>query len=252
VADAQGGAVPMTGPRIGSTLRTACGVVGPAVFTAAWAIATHRQPGYSVAHEHISGLAAPDAERPHLMRAGFLVLGASSILFGNELHRRLDASDRPAGWGPSLMAASGVSILVAGLATRDRMSNAPLPDAPPGRSPMNDLHDAASVLAGVASGASLVALARRFHRDPDWHDLSRRTFGTAIAGAALTAWFLTDVTRPGNGLVQRIAVSVPLSFMARTALRMLRGGYPSASSGTSARLASTSSAIAVTSASTES
>jgi hypothetical protein len=242
----------MNGPTFGSTLRTACGVVGPAAFTAAWAVATLRQPGYSIAHEHISGLAAPDAEQPHLMRAGFLGLGASSILFADELHRRLDARGRPAGWGPPLMAASGVAIVVAGLATRDRMSNTPPPDAPHGQSPVNDLHDVASVLAGITSGAALLALARRFHRDPAWHDLSHRTVRTAIVGAGLTAWFLSDVTRPGNGLVQRAGVSVPLTFMARTAFRMLRRDYASAPSGTNVRVASTSSAIAATSASTES
>ena len=35
-----------------------------AAFTAAWVIGTRRQPGYAAAHEHISGLAAPDAEAP--------------------------------------------------------------------------------------------------------------------------------------------------------------------------------------------
>ena len=44
--------------------RAACGLVGPAAFTAAWALATARQPGYSIANEHISGLAAPDAQSP--------------------------------------------------------------------------------------------------------------------------------------------------------------------------------------------
>jgi hypothetical protein len=210
--------------RIGPTLRAACGLAGPAAFTAAWVVATHRQPGYSVAHEHISGLAAPDAEHPHVMRGAFVFLGATSIAFARELDRRLDTAERPAGWGPPLMAASGAAILVAGLAPRDRMSNEPPPGAPPGQSAVNDLHDVTSALAGATAGLGLLALARRFHRDPAWHDLAHRAAGTAIAGAGFSGWFLTDVTRPGNGLVQRAGVSIPLGFMTRTALRMLRSG----------------------------
>jgi hypothetical protein len=208
--------------RIASTLRTLCGLLGPTAFTAAWAVGTHRQEGYSVAHEHISGLAAPDADLPHVMRSGFIVLGASSVLFAWELDRRLDTPRRSAGWGPALLAASGVATVVAGLATRDRMSNDPPLGEPAGQSAMNDVHDVASVLCGATAAVGLASLARRFHGDPAWHGLARQAATTAVSSTALSGWFLSDVRRPGNGLVQRASVSIPLGFMARTALRMLR------------------------------
>ena len=83
-----------------SRIRAACGVVGPAAFTTAWMLSTTRQTGYSAANEHISGLAAPDADAPQLMTAGFLILGACTVAFASELDRQLRGSD--AGWGPAL------------------------------------------------------------------------------------------------------------------------------------------------------
>ena len=210
-----------TRTRTASTLRALCGLAGPAAFTAAWAIGARMQPSYDVAHEHISALAAIDAERRQVMRGGFLALGACAVVFAWELDRRLDG-ERPSGWGPALLAGSGVATLLAGLCTRDQMSNTPPAEGARRPSVTNDAHDAASVVGGVAATLGLLALARRFRGDPTWESLAPQARRAAFAGTALSAWFLSDVTRPGNGLVQRAGVSIPLGFMARTALRMLR------------------------------
>jgi hypothetical protein len=209
--------------RPGSTLRSACGLLGPAAFTVAWAVSTRRQPVYSIANEHISGLAAPDAEVPHVMTAGFVVLGVSTVAFAAELDRRLAAGGRPAGPGPLLMAASGLALVAAGAFRRDRISNYPMPGEPDDpQSWRNDVHDLAAVAAGGTGIAALLALSGRFARDPGWRPLARPALTGALTSAGLSGWFLRDVTRPGNGLVQRASISIPLTFMARVALRMLR------------------------------
>lgn len=207
---------------MGNRLRAAAGLIGPAVFTAAWAVSTRRQPGYSVANEHISGLAAADASDPALMTAGFVALGISTVVFGAELDRRLGGADR-SGYGPALLASSGLAMLGAGLFRRDRVSNYPMPgEADEPQSWMNDVHDLASVAAGTLALASLAALAERFAGDPAWRGLSRRAASAALTSGILSAWFARDVTRPGNGLVQRAGVTIPLGFMTRVAWRMLR------------------------------
>jgi hypothetical protein len=204
-----------------SRLRALAGLIGPAAFTTAWLVAQRRQDDYAVAHEHISGLAAPDADDPHVMTAGFLALGACTVVFASELDRRLGAGRR-SGWGPALIAASGAATLVAGVFRRDRRSNIAPSGDPEGQSWVNDVHDAASVLGGAAGAAGLVALARRFSGDPDWRGLALPAISAAVAGSGLTGWFLRDVVRPGSGVVQRASVTIPLAFMARLALRMLR------------------------------
>jgi hypothetical protein len=44
----------------------------------------------------------------------------------------------------------------------------------------------------------------------------------ALSSAVLDLVFASDVTRRGNGLVQRVSVSLPLGAMARVASWMLR------------------------------
>ena len=196
-----------------------CGVLGPAAFTAAWLVAQRRQDEYQVRHEHISGLAAKDANDPHVMTAGFVALGGCSIAFASALDRRLGPR---AGMGPALIGVAGLATIVAGGFRRDRRSNFPAPGKPEGQSWENDVHDTAAVVGGVAGTVGLVALAPRLARDPAFRDLARPALGAAGTSAGLSGWFLRDVVRPGNGVLQRANVTVPLAFVARLGLRMLR------------------------------
>lgn len=210
-------------PSVRSRVRAACGVLGPAAFTAAWLVATRRQPMYSAANEHISGLAAPDAEVPHVMTAGFLAFGACTVVFASELERRLSSEGRRPGLGPALMAASGLAMIAAGAFRRDRMSNYPMPGEPlEPQSWRNDAHDLAAVSSGSMGIAALLALARRFSGDPRWRPYARPALAAATASGVLSTWFARDVTRPGNGIVQRVSITIPLAFMTRVALKMLR------------------------------
>jgi hypothetical protein len=208
---------------IGRRLAASCGVIGPIAFTAAWLVAARRQDEYQVRHEHISGLAAKDAADAWLMTAGFAVMGSSTIAFGWALDRRLRPGPGP---GPALIGAAGFATLAAGAFRRDRRSNAPIPgeEDPVVQSFENDLHDTASVAVAVMGTAGLLALAPRLAADPSLADLARPAAGTALASFGLSAWFLRDVVRPWNGVVQRVSVTVPLAFMVRLAMRILREG----------------------------
>lgn len=202
--------------------------MGPAAFTAAWALATARQPNYSMANEHISGLAAPDAQAPAVMTAGFVALGASTIVFASQLERRLGGRDR-AGVGPLLLGLSGAATIAAGVLRRDRMSNYPMPGEPlEAQSWRNDGHDLASVIGHVAAGAGMVALAARFTREPGWRGLAAPVVATVATSTGLMTAFARDVTRPGNGIVQRIGITVPVGAMALIAWKLLRDPEPPA------------------------
>lgn len=170
-------------------------------------------------HEHISGLAARDATDPQVMTAGFLALGACTVAFGSALDRRLGPQ---AGTGPALIGVAGLATIAAGLFRRDRRSNFPPPGAPTGQSWVNDVHDLAAAVGGGAGTLGLVALAPALARDPELRDLARPALGAAGASAGISAWFLRDVVRPGNGLLQRANVTIPLAFMARLAIRTVR------------------------------
>ena len=194
-------------------------MLGPAAFTVAWLVAQRRQDEYEVRHEHISGLAARDATDPQVMTAGFLALGACTVAFGSALDRRLGPR---AGFGPALIGVAGLATIAAGLFRRDRRSNFPPPGTPAGQSWVNDVHDLAAAIGSGAGTLGLVALAPALARDPALRDLARPALGAAGASAGISAWFLRDVVRPGNGLLQRANITIPLAFMARLAMRMVR------------------------------
>lgn len=206
-------------PPLGDRLLQACGLVGPVLFTTAWIGASRRQPGYSLANEHISGLAAPDASAPFVMTAGFWALGIGAVGFAASLDRRLG----DAGNGPALLGASGLAICAAAAMRRDRMSNWPMPGQPIERqSWVNDAHDLASVIGHVCATAGLLSLAARLRGVPELRDLALPAAGAAIGSSGVMSYFARDAVRPGNGIVQRVGITIPLAYMMRLAWRLLR------------------------------
>ena len=196
-----------------------CGVLGPLVFTGAWLVAARRQEEYEVRHEHISGLAAKDAVDPHVMTAGFLTLGAGTVAFAAALERRLGPR---AGWGPAMIGAAGLATIVAGVFRRDHRSNIPFPgEEHLSQSLENDIHDSAAVAIAVMGTGGLIALTPRLAEDPGLAPSAPSAVLAALTSVSLSAWFLRDVVRPWNGIVQRVSVTVPLAFMARLSLRLL-------------------------------
>jgi len=201
------------------------GIAGPAAFTAAWVVSGRRQLGYSIRDEHISGLAAPDARDPEIMLAGFLALGTSMIWFARDLQRRLASDGDRAGPGPALFAASGMCTVLAGVLRRDRMANR-LPGEtetdPYRQSAVNDWHDRLSVGAQACGFASTLLLSRRFRGEPELDAARRPMVAVALVSGGLAAYFGADTTRPGNGIVQRVGVTVSLAGMAALAARLIR------------------------------
>lgn len=201
-------------------LKALAGVAGPFGFALASGVATWRQEGYSIAEEHLSGLAAPDAGSPTLMRGGFLVMGASSVVFATELEEHLGGPAR-AGLGPTFVAIGGWSTILAGLLPRDRMLlRVPGEEEPPEPSWKNEGHDAASAAIYVSTVTAPLLLAARFRDDPEWDDLRPACYVTAGTSIALLVLFASRLVEPWNGIVQRLMVTVPMFSGAVLALRL--------------------------------
>jgi len=115
--------------------------------------------------------------------------------------------------------------VAAGLLRRDRMANR-LPGEVESyrQSAVNDWHDRCSIAAQTLGFASTVALSRRLRRDPALADLPPRTLGAGAVAFGLAAWFGVDTQRPGNGIVQRVGVTISLAGLAGMAVRLLRAG----------------------------
>ena len=198
-----------------SKLAAACGIAGPAAFTAAWVVSSLRQAGQGPFAVQLSGLAAQDAIDPQLMMAGFVALGACTVAFGAALGR----VTAPARAGPGLVICAGAATVVAGVFRRDHM----LLTGPgfAGESWHNQVHDAASGVAYAAMLAAPLLLARRFRGDRDWAGLRRPVTALALASAAGLAVFASGAAGPWDGAVQRVAVTLALAAETLVAARML-------------------------------
>ena len=206
---------PKPGPPTSARTAAVCGVAGPVLFTAAWVISLLRQRGHPAAELQLSGLAAEDARDPQIMIAGFVVLGVTSVVFAAGLGRVI----RRRSAGPPLIIVAGVATIALGVFRRDHL----LLTSPgfTGEPWHNQVHDVVSGVAYAAMLAAPVTLGRRFRHDPDWAALSRPVEALALGSAVAFAIFVSRVAEPQNGLVQRIAVTLPLIAEALIAARML-------------------------------
>jgi hypothetical protein len=205
------------------------GVAGPAVFTGAWIVSSLLQTGHRALDLQISGLAAPDARDPWIMIAGFLVLGGCSVAFEAELHEVLGGRDH-AGPAPRLIQGAGVLTVAAGLLRRDHMLL-----TSGSVSWHNHAHDVVSVVIYADLVVAQLMLARRFGRhaaDPGHADQGqaypgwRRWRPWLLAGAGVTAGllaaFAAGTSAPDAGILQRVAVTVPLTVITAIAIRLSR------------------------------
>lgn len=216
-----------------AVLRSCAGIAGPAAFTGAWIVSSLRQTGYPAAEIQISGLAAPDARDPWIMVAGFVVLGGCTVAFGAALHEALGGRDG-AGLAPRLIQGAGLLTIAAGLLRRDRMLL-----TPGSVSWHNHAHDLVSAVIYVDLVAAQVLLAGRFGRDPaglepTWRSWRPWLLASGLATGAVLIAFVAVTPAAGAGVLQRVAVTIPLVAIAAISARMTalllrtaaRSGWP--------------------------
>ena len=225
-------------PRLGRRAGAAAGIAGPAAFTGAWIASSLRQTPYPAAEIQISGLAAPDARDPWIMVAGFVELGGCTVAFGAALRDALGGRGGvgPGRWrggagpAPRLIQGAGLLTIAAGLLRRDRMLL-----TPGSVSWHNHAHDVLSAVIYVDLVAAQVLLAARFGRDPEpgertWRPWRPWLLASGLATGAVLIAFAADTSAAGAGVLQRVAVTIPLAAIAAVAARLLRtparSGWP--------------------------
>ena len=153
------------------------------------------------------------------MVAGFVVLGGCTVAFGTALRAALG------GVAPRLIQGAGLLTVAAGLLRRDRMLL-----TPGSVSWHNHAHDVISAVIYVDLVAAQVLLATRFGRDPRWRPWRPWLLASGVATGAVLVAFAADTSAPDAGVLQRVAVTIPLAVIAAIAIRLLRiparSGWP--------------------------
>lgn len=177
------------------------GVVGPVAFVTAWAVGSaSRDDGYSAIDDAISRLAEVGTSTVPLMNAGFLAFGVAVPAYSLALRRALP--------GPAwrVAAATGIATLfVAAL-------------------PLGTNLDTAH---GVAAGVGYLTLAAvPLLAAVPFRRAGRRVAAAAsvVAGLASGAFLVTSLVTEANGLWQRMGLGVVDVWLVATGLRMARTG----------------------------
>jgi hypothetical protein len=161
------------------------------------------------------------------MITGFVLLGCCAVLFGAALRRALGGRRR-AGLGPVAIQAAGVLTIAVGLLRRDHVLL-----TGGAQSWHNQAHDVVSAVAYVLLIAAPLLLARRLQPDRDWRRLAAPLAAAAVAALGLLVGFYSTPHSSWDGLLQRIAVSLPLAAIAvvgaRLALLSRRAARPASS-----------------------
>jgi hypothetical protein len=187
------------------------GVAGPVVFTAAWVAGSLRQTGHGALSVQISGLAAPDARDPWIMITGFLVLGGCTVGFGQSLGQELG------GLAPRLIQGGGVLTIAAGLLRRDHME---LTSGPV--SWHNQAHNIVSLAIYGDLVLAQLLLAHGFGKVPSWRAWRPYLLASGIATAVALAVFIPNTASGSGGILQRIAVTIPLLAVTAVAAKAAR------------------------------
>jgi hypothetical membrane protein len=183
-------------------LGAACGVLGPTVFVAGWALLGVRTPGYDPLTDAISRLAAEGAATRVGMTACFVVFGVLVPVWARTLARELDR--------PALRPV----VTVAGLAT---LAVAALPLTEQGGELQDAAHAAAALTGYVAMAATPLVAARALPSGP------RRA--SVATGVLSTAALLVSVVT-GSGGAQRLGLTVVDAWHVAVAAAVLLRARP--------------------------
>ena len=181
-----------------------CGVLAPASFVGAWAVAGAQRPGYRPLVDHISQLAREGAPDRLLMTTGFATFGLLAPVFAPAAAR---AVRRPAiRWS---ITAAGVTTLLVGVT--------PLARQPGGQQDaLHGLWAGSGYLAMVLTPLLAATALRR-----DGRTLAAAT-STAI-GAVSAASLVASLTLENKGFYQRLGLGVVDLWFVAVAAALLSG-----------------------------
>jgi hypothetical membrane protein len=174
------------------------GVVGPAVFVAAWAICGAATAGYSAVNDAISDLARVDASTQLVMTAGFLIDGLGLIAFGLALRQALD--------GRAWMAAVATGAFTLGVAA-----------TPLGGWSGDAVHATFAGL-GYAAIVALPLLAAAPIARTGRVGWAR---ASVLTGSISATSLLLSTLGPAHGLFQRLGLTICDAWIVATALSLI-------------------------------
>jgi hypothetical protein len=208
---------------LATRLLIAGGAIGPLLFTIVYLIEGATRPGYDAWRQAASALSLSD--QGWMQITNFIVCGLLILGFAVGLRQTLRGG-RGATWGPILLAAVGVGLIMAGIFVTDPALGYP-PGTPTGPALHSTFHGIIHwVLGGlVVFGclpASCFVFALRFASDTQWKGWAIYSVLTGILMVAFfVAFAIASVQDGPAGLFERISLSIGMAWMVFFAIRLL-------------------------------
>jgi hypothetical membrane protein len=205
-------------------LLIACGAIGSILFVLVLLIEGATRPGYDVWTQ--AGSALSLSEQGWMQITNFIVSGLLILGFAVGV-RQTFRRGRGGTWGPILLAAVGIGLIVAGIFVTDPAQGYP-PGTPSGPAVHTTFHGAIHFFVGglaFFSGlpAACFVFARSFASDPQWKGW---TLYSVITGIFMVAFFgvfaIASMHSGPAGLFERISIGIGMAWIALFALRLLR------------------------------
>jgi hypothetical protein len=219
-------------------LLLAGGVGGPPLFVAVLLLEGATRPGYNAWVQ--AGSALSLSRWGWVQMANFVVCGVLVFGFALGLRRLLAAGGRGSTWGPRLIAAFGLALVVAGVFVTDPAQGYP-PGTPSGPAVATTWHGAIHAFAGLMVFAALLpsacyVMASYFANASGGRGWALYSIATGIVIWASFVDFIVAGARNGPaGFYERIAILAGWGWIAFLAFRYLPQTRPSASAARSAR-----------------
>jgi hypothetical protein len=196
----------------------ACGILAGPLFVAVWLIQAFTRDGYDPSYHPLSLLSLGNLG--WIQIANFVVTGTLFVVCAVGM-RRVLRPGRGGRWGPRLVGALGVGLIVAGVFVTDAGAGFP-PGAPAGapeRISWHGIgHEVGFLVASLSWTAACFVFARRFAGLKRWGWVAA-CVATPVAVLVLESWPQMDSLSVRLG----IGTAIMFGFVAAVAARLVRG-----------------------------
>lgn len=191
-----------------------CGIIGPILYTIVMVVVGLLRPGYNHFTQYMSELGEVGGLNAIIMNiAGFVMLGLLMIAFAFGLHRGI-GEGRGSKMGPTLIAVAGAGAALIALFPVDPSSMTP--------SFTGIMHGVSAMLLGVGMVLAPFAVANRLKYDQRWKGYRLYSLATGVVSAIIGVIFFSNALEGWMGLLQRVALGVPLLWVEVMAIKLLR------------------------------
>jgi len=191
-----------------------CGIVGPILYAIVVITVGFLRPNYNPITQPMSELGEVGGPNSIVMNiAGFIMLGLLMVAFAFGLHRGI-SEGKGSKIGPALIVIAGAGSVAIGIFSYDPSCLTICPRI--------IMHVISVMVLGIGMAVAPFAIANRLKHDQRWRGYRFYSLATGVLTVIVGFVFFSNTIEGWMGLLQRIALGVPLLWIEVMAIKLLR------------------------------